>query len=461
LDVDVYFGPFTCIAGANGIGKSNVFDAIEFLSYLASDSFAEAAQQVRGPTGIRGADPRDLFWNGFEATEHVIELSAEMLVPREVEDDLGTATEASTTFLRYSVQLAYERGEGLAGSGRLALRGERLTHITKGESRLHLPFPHSVADFRDAVVQGRRSGGAYISTEARDAGIVVNLHGDGGSFGRPQPRAAARAQRTFLSTVTTNDYPTILAAKREMQGWRRLALEPSALRTPDDFAAPRILGHDGRHLAAALYRVAHTPRESRPADPDAVYTRVANRLSRLAGLSIESVTVDLDETREVFTLFVTERGRIRLPARALSEGTLRFLALCTLLEDEAYTGLTCMEEPENGIHPANLGAMMELVQELAVDPQEGPGPDNPFRQVIVNTHSPGVVQLCGTDDLLLASLRPTQVEGGRIRSLTLRPFDESWRARHQRGPTASLADVTAYLVAPEGSQLHLPVGLVG
>ena len=32
LDVDIRFGPFTCIAGANGTGKSNLFDAIQFLS---------------------------------------------------------------------------------------------------------------------------------------------------------------------------------------------------------------------------------------------------------------------------------------------------------------------------------------------------------------------------------------------------------------------------------------------
>lgn len=28
IDVDLYFGHFTCIAGANGVGKSNLFDAI-------------------------------------------------------------------------------------------------------------------------------------------------------------------------------------------------------------------------------------------------------------------------------------------------------------------------------------------------------------------------------------------------------------------------------------------------
>ena len=35
VDLDVRFGPFTCIAGENGSGKSNRFDAIKFLGALA------------------------------------------------------------------------------------------------------------------------------------------------------------------------------------------------------------------------------------------------------------------------------------------------------------------------------------------------------------------------------------------------------------------------------------------
>ncbi|GAB3486907.1 AAA family ATPase [Amycolatopsis cihanbeyliensis] len=68
LDVRVDFGPFTCIAGANGIGKSNVFDVIELLSHLASDTLMEAAQKVRGLSDGRSGDPRDLFWNGYRVT---------------------------------------------------------------------------------------------------------------------------------------------------------------------------------------------------------------------------------------------------------------------------------------------------------------------------------------------------------------------------------------------------------
>ena len=47
IGFDARFGPFNCIAGENGVGKSNVFDAIEFLSLLADKSLLEAAQELR------------------------------------------------------------------------------------------------------------------------------------------------------------------------------------------------------------------------------------------------------------------------------------------------------------------------------------------------------------------------------------------------------------------------------
>ena len=76
VDVDVWFGPFTCIAGANGVGKSNLFDAITFLSALADRPLMDAALSVRDEGGRTG-DIRSLFNHvGSEFAEEIGKVEA-------------------------------------------------------------------------------------------------------------------------------------------------------------------------------------------------------------------------------------------------------------------------------------------------------------------------------------------------------------------------------------------------
>jgi len=454
IDTRIDFGPFTCIAGANGTGKSNVFDAIQFLSLLADRSMLDAAQEVRGIHGERTGDPRDLFWNGHAAAGPQVRFAAEMIVPSEVEDDFGRPARPTITFLRYELVLGYRPPGGAEKIGRLTLQAENLLHINLGDAPKRIGFPHSVTRFRKAVLKGHRSGKAFISTMIDDGQPIIRIHQDGGSRGQPKPSAAYRAPATVVSTVTGADDPTILAARREMQSWRRLALEPSALRASDRYVDPRVVDVNGRHLPGALFRVAL--RDDQSGGQDAVYARVSGRLADLAGVRVRSLRVHEDDTRELLTILLKEASGLELPARSLSEGTLRFLALCVLLEDPTVTGVICMEEPENGIHPANLEAMVRLVEDLAVDPTDAPGPGNPFRQVVINTHSPGIVQLVDPNNLLFADTAVRKVPDGTLgHTLRLRPMAGTWRAAQASDPPVTNLDILSYLTTPPGAQTKL------
>ncbi len=435
VNVDVRFGPFTCIAGANGVGKSNLFDAIAFLGALADKPLMEAALEVRDEGGGRTGDLRNLFHRvGNSYAENRMKFQAEMIVPLTGADELGQPAVATITFLEYTLELELKAEPGRPGLTRLVIREEKLSHIRLGDAYRHLLFDHT-PPWRKSAVKGRSTGhrsAPFISSEGDDETRVVKVHLDGGNSGKPRPYLAASLPRTALSAVNAAEGATASLVRSEMRSWRMLQLEPSALRRPDSFSAPVKLTPEGLHLPSALYHLAHPKlAEGREQVENRIYGRVVSRLRRLLD-DVHAVTVDRDEKRELLTLTVTgENGTIH-PARSLSDGTLRFLALIVLEMDSDSGGLLCLEEPENGIHPGRIPAMLKLLKDLAVDPTMPIGEDNPLRQVIVNTHSPSVVGQVEEADLILAELRDSSnIAQPRYRYLDFAALSNTWRTTEE------------------------------
>ena len=258
--IDVRLGAFTCVAGPNGVGKSNLFDAISFLAALAEKPLVEAASIVRGGDSRRG-DVWGLFRRTGDRVADSMRFAAEFVIPEEGEDDLGQAAKASMTFLRYELELRYRQDSTIRTMGALEIVREKLVHINRSEAKSRLGFPHKNS-WRDSVVKGRRTS-PYISTEEEGGGgPVVSLHADsvaGLGGGRPRRVPAANLPRTMLSSVNNAaEHRTLVLAREEMAGWTQLQLEPSALRAPDGFTAPRSMGPSGSHLPATLYDLAQS-----------------------------------------------------------------------------------------------------------------------------------------------------------------------------------------------------------
>ena len=467
VDVDVRFGPFTCIAGANGVGKSNLFDAILFLSALTERTLAEAALSVRDESRRTG-DVKGIFHRMGAEHDQEMRFEAEMILPKQGLDDLGQPVEASITLVRYVVRLGL-RNHGLsqADAGPLEVLEETLVPMRLRDAPEHLLFP-ARKEWLDSVLEGRRAS-EFISTEEQGGQRIVRMHQDGRS-GRLLTRPATALPRTMLSTVQTGEYPTALLVRREMQSWRLLQLESTALRAPDEFTAPPRMSSDGSHMAATLYHLARRSGANGNGRLDearisAVYAQVANRLASLLE-DVREVVINRDEAHERFTLCVQSRDGTLHPARDLSDGTLRFLALAVMEFDRQSGGLLCLEEPENGIHPRRVPAMLRLLQDMAADTEEPCDEANPLRQVIVNTHSPVVFQQVPDDSVLFAELveavrpasPPERETVVRFNQLQFSCLEGTWRATKIKGHRVTgKGNLLAYL-NPSASERENPAG---
>jgi len=456
VDVDVHFGPFNCITGGNGSGKSNLFDAVKFLSALSDRTLIDAAISVCNE-GEKTHDIRSLFHCVGSKYDKKMSFEAEIIIPGQGIDDLGQKVKASITFLRYIVTIAYRDDNSLPSLGSLELVREELDRINLRDASKHLKFPHKAGLWRKSVIKGKRAL-PFISTEnsgkQKDPSIIKLIQD--GIKGRTKTFQTASLPRTVLSAVNAEN-PTAFLAQREMQSWRVLRLDPSSLRASDKFASPSELGDDGSHLPATLYYLSHAPGSSNKAsDNKAVltYDQIASHVSKF-NENIHKVRVKHDEKRELLTLEVIDHNGTVHRANSLSGGTLRFLAMIILEIDTRMGGLICLEEPENSIYTDRISEVLKLLQDIATNPKRPVGPDNPLRQIIINTYSPVILNQVSDDNLLFAELKELKRAGLRFKRACFSCLPDTWRKKaFSESDTVSKDKLFSYLksIFPAGEQ---------
>ncbi len=442
LGFSAEFGPFTCIVGPNAVGKSNLFDAIEFLSLLAEYPLEEAADRLRETSGVLESSRR-LFWTNGEDRAKSISIAAEMLVPHVVLDKLRRVAVPHDVYLRYEISLRYENG--------LRLVRERLT-APRGDLTEHLRFPHppGFAELYERLPSAVAQPGVVFDTGTGEL--------PGGSPARFDP---SKTQYTVLSQFTTADYPVLLTANAELRSFRKFNLDPAALRRPDKIGAERGLGSRGEHLPAQIRRLWNSA-DAVAYDEEEASAMLAVRLGPVA--SVRSIRVHEDPNTGLMTVHATLRSGEELSARELSDGTLRYLALA-VLELSQQPGVYCIEEPEASLHPRQFEELYSLLKDLAINPFDETfteAPDDPeqslppLRQVIVNTHSSELVAQVfrrAREDLMLATTAlVARPGGGSARVLRTNPIRETWRCRD--GVRGTMLPIVDYVGAAALRRSH-------
>lgn len=367
-DFKMEFTPLTVIAGLNASGKSNLFDALMLLSRLAEVRLKDAFKEQRG-------DFDELFTK-YDEDKYAQEISftVEMLINRHIKDAWGTEAELNYTRLRY--KLIIERKENASGIEDLLIRHESLEKIKPQDDKWV-----KKQKIKKELWSGLRAGGSpepFIKTDNESNKVAIKIRQDGKQGGKATPANAA--SQTVLGGVNSVDFPHVFAAKEEMRSWRFLQLNPEDLRQPTS----KKTGEDtitstGKNLAAALFRIKQADSYN--------LVEISRKLNSFLPNFTKVDVLDDTENRQYIIKLTGDDGKI-FSSRVLSEGTLRLLTLCILEYDEKYTGLLCFEEPENGIHPFRIKAMVELLKSLSSDFDDR---IIPLRQILVNTHSPVLI----------------------------------------------------------------------
>ena len=346
--------------GPNAAGKSNFLDALQLLSKLGTSRTLKEAfdPPYRGKPlesftineqGVKGLVESESLLFSIEADLSLSDAIIES-VNRQIREMRRPSTDYSSKgagnapgrvrerYLRYRVEV-----EMLPSSGILRVTDEYLAALNS---------------------EGKPTGRRKPFVERQGEKIHLRLEG------QAHPTYYDRfLDHTILSMPHyPPHYPHLVAARRELESWLFFYFEPREhMRATTPLKEVRHIGLMGEDLAAFLRTLqALQPRQFKAVEKS-LHTIMPN---------IDGIEMDVNNLGEV-ELRLRESG-VAIPARVLSEGTLRMLGLLALVGVEETPSLVGFEEPENGVHPRRLQLIADLLRT-----RTSPGQS----QYIVTTHS--------------------------------------------------------------------------
>ena len=135
---------------------------------------------------------------------------------------------------------------------------------------------------------------------------------------------------------------------------RFLELSPDQMREPA-FPGATVLGDSGENLPVVLEDICSDPKRKEI---------LADWLSELTPMDVADFEFPRDPSGRVHLTLCEANGR-KVSAYSASDGTLRFLAMLSVLLGENPKGLYFFEEIDTGIHPARQWLLLELIEKQA------------------------------------------------------------------------------------------------
>lgn len=328
-DLTLPLGQVTLVTGANGTGKSNLYQALVLTARAAQGQFARAVAEEGGTPSVlwaggerirlRRKAPPQRFGVAIATDTFDFHLAAGLPSPNSL--PFGRA------LFRYDPEIKEEK---------LTLRGQR----------------------KPVVLMERNGPSAWI----RNGNGVMDEYA----------MSLLKYESVLPQIVEPQRYPEVYQVRQTILAWRfyhqfRTDAQ-SPLRSPQIGVHTSVLSQDGSDLAAALETILEIGDEARLNEAVAQAFRGA------------SLIIEAEET--LFRIQLQTPGLVRpLDARELSDGQLRFLCLCAALLSPRPPALLALNEPETSLHPDLYTPLAKLI----VDASR-------FSQIWITTHAPALAE---------------------------------------------------------------------
>ena len=230
--------------------------------------------------------------------------------------------------------------------------------------------------------------------------------------------------------VGNSDHSSELGWKEiisQLQAWRLYHFDDTGFYSPmkktSDLHDNRLLREDGSNLASFLYLL----RERHVAS----YRMIRNTIRQVAPFFEDFVLEPLALNPDTILLEWRHRNSdAYFNAASLSDGTLRFMALATLLLQPAALRpeVVLLDEPELGLHPYAIAMLAAMLRSASKE-----------TQIVVATQSPGLLDHFEPEDILVAERVADETRIKRLESEKLQDWledyslGELWEKNHFGG----------------------------
>jgi predicted ATPase len=336
LDVNLKLNALNVVIGANGSGKTSLLDVFSLLAASASGRLKESISDLGGlDTNLTNLLAASSGKAGSMRNGKIMEFRLAMAVP-------------GHSPIEYWIAIT-PQGVGYE------ISDETLTQKRNRPA----PFKH---------IDARRADVRYFSQEGKKGLVRPNWDYN------PTESALSQVPKMFQQP---EDFRKRLASSTH---YHVLDVGPRApIRLPQPMRDAQLPGHDGEGLVSCLY----TLRETFPDRFETIEATLRAGFPEFERLNFPPVAAG--------TLAMTWKERTSSSPfymHQLSEGTLRFLWLVTLLQSPGLTAVTMIDEPEVSLHPELLSLLADLLRE-----------GSQRTQLIVATHA----------DRLVRFLKPAEV----------------------------------------------------